>query len=452
MTTMATTRLQSSSLALMLVLPMAGLGLLLVHPHMDGMWHDQRAHFWIVVGAAAVSAGLAYATDVAAQRRGDARVSLVSLAFLAAAVFLGLHALATPGVLLDTDGNAGFALATPVGLLVAAVFAALSGSERVTMRHATILRRALIVLVAVWALGAFAQLPPLDDPTVPERASGALVGLAVVGCVLYAAAVVRYALLARRRPSPLLGLMLVAFVLLAEAMVAIAFARNWHATWWEWHALMLTAFGLIAWGAHREWHEERFSGLYLEGTAAGEREVSVVFADLQGFTSFSERHTPREVSEMLNTYFERTVPPVVRRFGGEIDRIIGDALMVTFNRRGDQPDHAERAAGAALAIQEGAARVAAAHPDWPRFRVGVNSGPALVGVLGAGGGRTHTVIGDTVNLAARLEAQAPVGGVAIGPETARRLSGARLEPLGVLHVKGREAPVDAQRLVAMAEA
>jgi class 3 adenylate cyclase len=443
-------RIQITTVALMLALPMAGLGLLMAQPHMDGVWTDHRAHFWLVAGAAAVSAGLAYATDVAATRRGDGRVCLVSLAFLAAAAFLGLHALATPGVLLDTDWNAGFALATPVGLLLAAAFAALSGSERVTMGQSATLRWVLVGACGVWAVASFGHLPPLDATTA-ERASGALIVLAVVGIALYAIAVLRYALLARRRPSPLLGLMLVAFVLLAEAMVAIAFARNWHATWWEWHALMLAAFGLIAYGAHREWHEERFSGLYLDGTAAGEREVSVVFADLQGFTAYAERHTPREVSEMLNTYFERTVPPVVRRFGGEVDRIIGDALMVTFNRRGDQPDHAERAAGAALAIQEGAARVAAAHPDWPRFRVGVNSGPALVGVLGAGGGRTHTVVGDTVNLAARLEAEAPVGGVAVGPETARRLDGALLEPLGLLHVKGREAPVAAQRLVAMAE-
>jgi class 3 adenylate cyclase len=444
------TQLRMGSVAIMLALPAAGLGLLTAKPHLEMVWEDHRAHFWLVLAASALSAVLAYATHVTAQRRGDARVSLVSLAFLAAAGFLALHALATPGVVLDAS-NAGFALATPVGLLIAAGFAALSSVERTTMRCSSLWRWLLLAVMAAWGAASLLELPPFSGASVPERASGSLIGIAVVGCALYAVAVVRYAALARRRPSSLLVLMLLAWVLLAEAMVAMAIGLNWHTTWWEWHALMLVAFGLIAWGAHRQWHEERFSDLYLDATAAGEREVSIVFADLQGFTSFSERHTPREVSRMLNTYFGQTVPPVVKRYGGEIDRIIGDALMVTFNRRGDQPDHAQRAAGAALAILESAERVAAAHPDWPRFRVGVNSGRALVGVLGSGGGRTHTIVGDTVNVAARLEAQAPVGGVAIGPETARRLDGATLEPLGLLHVKGREEPLAAQRLLAISD-
>ena len=97
--------------------------------------------------------------------------------------------------------------------------------------------------------------------------------------------------------------------------------------------------------------------------------------------------------------------------------------MVTFNVKGDQPDHARRAVGAALAIQESTGAVADANPDWPRFRAGVNSGVAAVGILGTGGGRTYTVIGDVVNVAARLEGKAPVGGVAIGGETLRARTG-----------------------------
>jgi adenylate cyclase len=154
---------------------------------------------------------------------------------------------------------------------------------------------------------------------------------------------------------------------------------------------------------------------------------------------------------MLNAYFEVAIPPVVERHGGDIDRLIGDALMATFNRRGDQPDHPEQAARAALAIQEATGAIAAEHPNWPRFRVGVNTGEALVGVLGTGGGRTHTVVGDTVNVAARLESQAPVGGVALGPATADRLEGARTERLGAVHVKGKDEPIEAHALVALAE-
>ncbi len=79
---------------------------------------------------------------------------------------------------------------------------------------------------------------------------------------------------------------------------------------------------------------------------------------------------------------------------------------------------------------------------WPRFRVGLNTGGASAGVLGSlVGGRTYSVVGDTVNLASRIEGFAPAGGVAIGAATASRLWGAQLEPLGKVEIKGREEPV-----------
>jgi adenylate cyclase len=189
--------------------------------------------------------------------------------------------------------------------------------------------------------------------------------------------------------------------------------------------------------------------LYLDETVSGRRELSILFADLKGFTGFSERHDSREVTAMLNAYFEVAIPPVVQRHGGDIDRIIGDAIMVTFNRRGDQPDHAVRAARAALALQEETARVAAKHPEWPRFRVGINTGEAAVSLLGAQGGRTHTVIGDVVNVASRLEGQAPAGAVVAGSETVRRLPSACTRPLGPLDVKGKEEPLEAYLLLAV---
>jgi adenylate cyclase len=423
-------------------------GVLLAAPSLDGHWEQHPAHFWIVLGAASINASLALATGDAARQRGDARLFLVSLAFLAAAGFLGLHALATPGVLLD-GRTAGFVIATPVGLLVAAGFAALSAEpldgprSREVMRHARALRWTLIAVMAGWALVSLTRLPPLDDPTPAEKASGPLIALAVAGVGLYGLAAVRYLRLYRERREPMLLGITSAFVLLAEAMIAVAFARNWHATWWEWHLLMLAAFLLVARSARTEWREERFSSLYTQQTAAGKHEVSVLFADLCGFTSFSEHRDPREVSAMLNAYFEAAIPPVVQEHGGEIDRLVGDALMATFNRRGDQPDHALRAARAGLAIQEATQRLADANPTWPRFRVGVNTGEAMVGVLGAEGGKSYTVIGDAVNVAARLEAAAPLGTVAIGRSTLQRLPHARTAPLGAVRVKGKRDPVDA---------
>ena len=431
-----------------LLLPLLGFVLLMRQPDLDLTWEHHPSHFWLVLATGGLSAVLAYGTGVAAERRGDARVMLVSLAFLAAAGFLGLHALATPGVLLETP-NAGFVVATPVGIGLGSLLAAgssldLSGDRAVrAVRVARRLRTALLALMVLWAVLSLAQLPPLHaEQAVPEQAGGILGVLAVPAVVLYAVAAARYLRFWLARPSLMLLAMMSAFVLLAEAMVAVVFARNWQLSWWEWHLLMLAAFGFVALGARLQWHEERFADLYLHDTVAGTREMSVLFADLQGFTTFSENHEPAEVTAMLNTFFEVAVPPIVRRYGGDIDRIIGDALMVTFNKRGDQPDHAVRAAGAGLALQEATADVLASHPDWPRFRVGINSGPVLVSLLGTAGGRTHTVIGDTVNVASRIEGKAPAGGVAIGPATKALLPGAQTESLGPLPLKGKAEPLE----------
>jgi class 3 adenylate cyclase len=437
-----------------LALPLLGLLLLMRRPALDLHWEHHPAHFWLVLLTAGVSAVLAYGTGSAAVRRGDARVLLVSLTFLSAAGFLGLHALATPGVLL-AEPNAGFVIATPVGIGLGSLFAIASSLDLSrhpvqAVRLGKWLRGGLLALMVLWAALSLAQLPPLhSDQVVPEQAGGLLVLIAVPAIGLYAVAAGRYVALWLGRPSLMLLSMLSAFVLLAEAMVAVVFARNWQLSWWEWHVLMLAAFGLVALGARLQWHEERFADLYLEDTVAGSREMSVLFADLQGFTTFSERHEPAEVTAMLNTFFEVAVPPVVRRYGGDIDRIIGDALMVTFNKRGDQPDHARRAAGAGLALQEATARVVAEHPGWPCFRVGINSGPVLVSLLGTEGGRTHTVIGDTVNVASRIEGKAPGGGVAIGPATKALLPGARTESLGLIDLKGKAEPLEVHRLLSV---
>ena len=384
---------------------------------------------------------LAVVTGDAARRRADARLFLVSLAFLTAAGFLALHALATPGVLLDQP-NTGFVVATPVGLLVAAAFALASsvefGAERSAqlMRYAVPARLVLLGGMGAWATVSLAGLAPLDEPLPPDAAEGRLVGLAIPGIALYGIAAFRYLRLYGGRPAPVLLAVVTAFALLAEAMLAVALARNWHATWWEWHLLMLAAFGLVALSARREWKEERFGDLYLRGAV---RRVSVLFADLEGFTRHSERVGPEESARVAHEYFERLVPVVAHEHDGE-HVLIGDAIMVSFNGRGDQPDHAPRAVRAAFALQREAARVAADHPDWPRFRTAVNTGEARLGLVGG----SFTPIGDTVNLAARLEGQGRPGEVVVGPETYRALpDGTQVQPLGGLQVKGKEAPVEA---------
>jgi adenylate cyclase len=438
--------------AVVLALPLLGLFLLLRQPQLDIRWEHHPAHFWLVLITALLSAVLAYATGEAAGRRGDARLLYVSLAFLSSAGFLALHALATPGVLLGKS-NTGFLIATPVGVAIGSIFAALSTrdfSGESAVRHVRIgkrLRWALLGLMILWATWSVASLPPLNKP--PQFVEGFPFWLAVPAVVLYGASAVRYVQLWRRHQSLMLLAVPSAFIFLAESMIAIAFARNWHLSWWEWHVLLLVAFGLVALSAQSSWREERFAELYLPQTSAGNREMSVLFADLEGFTAFSETHQPDEVARMLNEYFAVAVPAVVTPYGGDVDRIIGDALMVTFNKRGDQPDHAERAAGAGLALQRVTSRLAEQHPDWPRFRAGINSGQVSVSLLGAAGGRTHTIVGDTVNIASRIEGTAPTGGVAIGPETKAQLPQALTAPLGEVQLKGRQEPLQIHLLIAL---
>ena len=217
-------------------------------------WEDHPSHFWLVLATAAVSTTLAFATSGIALRRADARLFLISLSFLAAAGFLSLHALATPGVLLgraepglhdrDPGGAArGGVLRRMVGLAAAAPARPGGDAER------QLLRGILIAVMVAWAAVSLGSVAPLNDPTPAERASGGLVTLAVLALIPYAFAAWRYAAMALRTGAPLLLAVASAFTLLAEAMVAVAVARSWHASWWEWHVLMLTAFGAIAYTA-----------------------------------------------------------------------------------------------------------------------------------------------------------------------------------------------------------
>jgi len=178
-------------------------------------------------------------------------------------------------------------------------------------------------------------------------------------------------------------------------------------------------------------------------------EVTVLMADLRGFTSFSERHAPDEVVGMLNTFYGIVVP-VILAAGGTVVQFVGDEVMALFGAPSRQPDHALRAARAALELQDAVAAVAAERADWPRFGVGVSTGPALVGNIGAEQMRTFTAIGDTTNLAARLQGLAGPGEVVIGQRTAEELGrGARLEARPAVLVKGKREPVPAFLLRAL---
>jgi class 3 adenylate cyclase len=443
-----------------LTLPLVGFVSLLLRRHLDPAWVTPRLHFSLFFLVGSGACGLAYVAGQASDRRGDARVFLLSLAFLATGGFLAVHAIGTPGILLNNEVP-GFEVAIPAGMAIGSVFACASafvdvrpGAASAVMRHRNALRRGLFAAIGIWSLFSLAQLPPLAGSS-PEGGDGFLRILAVVGAAVYFASAIRYTVAFRRRITLLPASVVACFVLVGEALVGSALVgeRTWHASWWEWHALIVTAYLIILFAARHQWRQERFRQLYLPATRERLQEVSVLFADLVGFTTFTERSSPAEVAAMLSAYYGMAAPLIAQTFGGEVEKFIGDAIMATFNTQGDQPDHASRAARAGLELQRQMRVLAADHPQWPGLRVGVNSGDALIRELGGPGHVEYAVVGDTVNVGSRLEGQAPVGGVLIGAGTYVRLPAqADVDARRGLVVKGRGQQVDAYVLNDMPKA
>jgi adenylate cyclase len=180
-------------------------------------------------------------------------------------------------------------------------------------------------------------------------------------------------------------------------------------------------------------------------------EATVLFADLVGFTAFAENSTPEDVAELLNAFLNLSVEAIFAA-GGTLDKFIGDCVMAFFGAPVPQADHAERAVRAAVEIQRGlhawsAERAAAGLPGFAA-RVALNSGPVVVGDVGSARRVDYTVLGNTVNVAARLEAfVARPGDVVLGPETHRLLGGAfATEPLGEMRLKGLQQTIVAHRV------
>ena len=534
----------SALIVVALAIPLLGLALLLGIPSLDVHWEHHASHFWLVLGIAVVNVALGLIVSEVARRSHDERLFLVSMVLLTSAGFLALHALATPAVVLNGP-NGGFVLATPVGIILASGFAALSSiemndrTEAILWRLQTPMRSGLVVVLLAWAAASLTGVPPLDRVIASERAPWLLV-LLPFAIAAYAFAAWRYLGIYRARGRPLPLAVAAAFVLLAEALVAMAFGRAWRASWWEWHVLMALAFATIVLAARREYRSEgsvsgTFGGMYLDRTlerldgrqsaamaelvradalgtldatsaslrARGftgdqvalmtdsarelarmdrllrqyvgphladrldaepelahlgghEREVSVLFADLAGFTTFAEGRSAAEVIEMLNAYWGAVVPFVVDQEGGLIERFAGDAILAVFNALGDQPDHAARAVRAAIAIRDRSTDVRASN-GWPRFRVGVNTGVAVIGNVGAGAQRSFSVIGDTTNVAARLQGLSTPGTITIAGRTLDDVNEEPdviidVRPLGPTDLKGKAEPTEAFELLAVSAA
>jgi class 3 adenylate cyclase len=243
-----------------MALPLLGLWLFLARPEADLRWEHHPSHFWLVMLVAATNVIVALGVEQAARRHGDVRLLLVSFGFVAAAGFLLLHALATPGVLME-GRNGGFEVATPVGLALASGFFALSSFDLRAERARRIVARAwqlrvlLLGVMVLWAVATIAGFRPLAQP-LPEQAEGPLFWVAVVGVALYLLAAFRYYLLYRRRPAVLLIALITASVLLAEAMVVVMVASNWQLSWWEWHLLMAIGFAFVAYSSYVQFRRE----------------------------------------------------------------------------------------------------------------------------------------------------------------------------------------------------
>ncbi|MGE4298017.1 MAG: adenylate/guanylate cyclase domain-containing protein [Desulfovibrionaceae bacterium] len=191
------------------------------------------------------------------------------------------------------------------------------------------------------------------------------------------------------------------------------------------------------------------------------RDATILFSDIRNFTTISEQLAPQEVMEMLNAYFDRACERIMAR-GGAVDKFIGDAVMAVFGSPCPNPDHARQAVAAALDLAAEAQAFGAWMTDrfgdknLPPFAVGVglHSGNVMVGNVGAHNRLEFTALGDTVNLASRLEgATKPLGWRIAASRATVDAAGADVATgrSETITVKGRREPVEAVEIVGIKE-
>lgn len=164
------------------------------------------------------------------------------------------------------------------------------------------------------------------------------------------------------------------------------------------------------------------SGATAKSMSGQSREVTVLFSDIRGFTTLSEASTPEQIVDLLNRYFTLQVEAIFVH-GGTLDKYIGDAIMAFWGAPAEQPDHALRAVAAALAMSDELEKfraTAGALGSDLEIGIGIHSGPAVVGFIGSANRQDYTAIGDTVNLASRIEGQTKgVARILVSEDTVR---------------------------------
>ncbi|MAT07072.1 MAG: hypothetical protein CL424_18725 [Acidimicrobiaceae bacterium] len=177
------------------------------------------------------------------------------------------------------------------------------------------------------------------------------------------------------------------------------------------------------------------------------RVVTVLFADVVGFTSMAEHRDPEQVKRLVDAAFELLVRDV-ESFGGVVDKLLGDGIIALFGAPVAHEDDADRAVRAGLAMQQTLSSFRDEHPaDELRMRVGINTGEVLVGTLA---GTDYTAMGDVVNIAARLQSSAPTDAVLVGEETKALCSAAvRFQPVDPVQLRGRAGITEAWQVIAV---
>ncbi len=175
-------------------------------------------------------------------------------------------------------------------------------------------------------------------------------------------------------------------------------------------------------------------------------EITVLFSDIRGFTTLSEKRTPEEIVSLLNAYFSIQVE-IIFRHGGTLDKFIGDAIMAFWGAPQDDPQHAEHAVAAAMEMEQSLLRFKAGlGEDGKDFDVGIgiHTGKAVVGFIGSDARLDYTAIGDTVNLSSRIEGLTKgVARILVSSDTVAHCKNAfDFKPTGSYKVKGRLQEVE----------
>lgn len=173
------------------------------------------------------------------------------------------------------------------------------------------------------------------------------------------------------------------------------------------------------------------------GLGGSRREITALFADLRGYTSFSEKAPPEQVVDLLNEYFSLVADVIFSR-EGTLDKFLGDAVLALFNAPTSQPDHILRAVQTAVDLQKRVAEINEQRGGGLRFGIGLHVGEAVVGYVGANQAMNYTAIGDTVNIAQRVQEAAQAGQILVTEAVARRITNeVVMRQLGKLPIRGR---------------